>query len=163
MLMEKVFSYISSVFGIAELKKFQTDCLCKLYENKDVFVSYKTGSGKSLCYEAFPLYCMLNADNSGIVVLVIEPLISIMEEQTNRLKKIGFPAAYIGHDTYEDDHIKNGEYMFVFSSPELILERDEWRTMLRSASYDTKRVLIVIDEAHTVIEWLVYLNYYYIA
>ena len=28
------------------------------------------------------------------------------------------------HDTYEDDHIKNGEYMFVFSSPEFILERD---------------------------------------
>ena len=29
----------------------------------------------------------------------------------------------MGHDTYEDDHIKNGEYMFVFSSTELILER----------------------------------------
>ena len=28
----------------------------------------------------------------------------------------------MGHDTYEDDHIKNGEYMFVFSSPELILK-----------------------------------------
>ena len=28
------------------------------------------------------------------------------------------------HDTYEDDHIKNGKYMYVFSSPELILERD---------------------------------------
>ena len=30
----------------------------------------------------------------------------------------------MGHDTYEDDHIKNGEYMFVFSTPELIPERD---------------------------------------
>ena len=30
----------------------------------------------------------------------------------------------MGHDKYEDDHIKNGEYMFVFSSPELILYKD---------------------------------------
>ena len=29
----------------------------------------------------------------------------------------------MGHDTHEDDPIKNGEYMFVFSSNELILER----------------------------------------
>ena len=30
----------------------------------------------------------------------------------------------MGHDTYKDDHIKNGKYMFVFSTPELIFERD---------------------------------------
>ena len=30
----------------------------------------------------------------------------------------------MAHDTYEDDHIKNAEYMFIFSSPELIFERD---------------------------------------
>ena len=33
----------------------------------------------------------------------------------------------MGHDMYKDDQIKNGEYMFVFSSPEFILERDKYR------------------------------------
>ena len=29
----------------------------------------------------------------------------------------------MGHEKYEDDHIKNGEYIFFFSTTELILKR----------------------------------------
>ena len=37
-------------FGIRELKPFQKETLENLLDGKDVYLSMKTGGGKSLCY-----------------------------------------------------------------------------------------------------------------
>ena len=41
-----------------------------------------------MCYKCFKLLCWLLADTEDILVLVIESLISIMDEQVDKLKKI---------------------------------------------------------------------------
>jgi superfamily II DNA helicase RecQ len=85
------------------------------------------------------------------MVIVIEPLVSIMEEQVKKLASYGYSVAQVG----KDDEIRSGRFTFLFASPELLLGNEEWRNMLRSSCYQEKRILIVIDEAHTVIEWYV--------
>jgi superfamily II DNA helicase RecQ len=93
--MDVVYSNIASVFSVNELAEFQQICLNSLYNSNNVFVSYKTGSGKSLCYEAFPLFCYLQGTTKSIVVIIIEPLISIMDQQVKCLTDFGFTATYI--------------------------------------------------------------------
>jgi superfamily II DNA helicase RecQ len=107
--MDVIYSNIAKVFSVNELAEFQQICLNSLYTGNNVFVSYKTGSGKSLCYEAFPLFCYLQGINKSIVVIIIEPLISIMDQQVKCLTDIGFTATYIGRDTEENDIRKQHE------------------------------------------------------
>ena len=151
--METVFSYIESVFNISSLNDFQKQVLIRLFDGEDVFVSRRTGCGKSLCYEAYPLFTMLHAYASESMVIVIEPLISIMEEQVSRLNKLGFSATYIGKSVEDADDIKNGLFSFLFSSPESILGNEDNRNMLSGDGYKDKRILLVIDEAHVITEW----------
>jgi superfamily II DNA helicase RecQ len=40
-------------FGVKELRDFQQESVDNLLEGKDVYLSVKTGGGKSLCYQAF--------------------------------------------------------------------------------------------------------------
>ncbi len=115
-----------------------------LYEKLDVFVCTNTGSGKSLIYESYPVIC------PGSCVLVIAPLVSIMTEQCERLSKLGFSATYIDKDEREKDDIINCQYDFLFGSPESLL--GDWRDMLKSQVWRDKLNLIVVDEAHTVLQ-----------
>ncbi|OWF35500.1 ATP-dependent DNA helicase Q-like SIM [Mizuhopecten yessoensis] len=132
-------------FKITELRHQQETAIRALSDGKDVFV----GSRKSLAYECFHLI------RQGSSVLVIAPLVSIMSEQCDRLMQHGVSATYIGRDPIDNDGIINGEYGFVFGSPECFLDDSKWRTMLRSDPYQQKLELIVVDEAHTVIQWQV--------
>ena len=56
------------------------------------------------------------------VIVVVCPLIALMEDQIARLNSIGLKAAYIGNNQTEDvlRAIENGEYTFVFVSPEFV-------------------------------------------
>lgn len=118
---------------------------------KDVFLSLRTGGGKSLCYMAFPIfYEYSNSLDVQPQVLIISPLLSIMKEQTDLLASKGFTATFIGKDKSEDASILDGKYQFVFSSPEAILQNDKWRDML-SGSKSFR--LFVVDEAHTLVHW----------
>ncbi len=46
-----------------------------------------------------------------------------------------------------------GAYQLVFLSPESLLRNLQWRDMLRTATYQTHLVGLVIDEAHCVTKW----------
>nr|XP_022310227.1 uncharacterized protein LOC111115690 [Crassostrea virginica] len=111
----------------------------------------KTGGGKSLCYEAFPVLWSENHQlSSACNVLVISPLISIMKEQSEFLKTLGFTSTYIGKTPEEDMMILDERFQFLFTSPEAILSITKWRNMVTRSQHFK---LIVIDEAHTVIRW----------
>ena len=87
-----------------ELRDFQQESVDNLLEGKDVYLSVKTGGGKSFCYQAFHVFWTEKHGKNGNV-LVISPLISIMKEQCNYLNSCGFKATYIGRDPSEDDSI----------------------------------------------------------
>ncbi|XP_048763913.1 probable ATP-dependent DNA helicase RecS [Ostrea edulis] len=140
---------IAERFGISKLKDFQEDTINKLLEGRDVYLSMKTGGGKSLCYQAFPLL-WTEKHRNPCNVLVITPLISIMKEQCESLMSLGFTATYIGRNSEEDDQITDEKFQFLFTSPEAILSVTKWREMVTRSQHFK---LIVVDEAHTVLRW----------
>ena len=84
------------------------------------------------------------------VILVISPLVSLMEDQTNFLRKLGLSAGSIGEDKALDLKIEKGECSVVFSSPESLLGNGRWRSMLSSDVYKNNLIGIVVDEAHCI-------------
>ena len=147
------FRSVLDKFAIDEIKPFQKETFESLLDKKDVYLSVKTGGGKSLCFQGFPLLWMeRNKSETECKVLVISPLISIMKEQSDYLKSIGFTATYIGESDDHDHDILEGNYQFLFSSPESILSVTKWRGMLTSPAYRNVQ-LFVVDEAHTVLQW----------
>jgi len=52
--------------------------------------------------------------------------------------------------------IKKGECQIVFFSPEVLLQQSRWRSLLQSKDYRSRLRTFVIDEAHTVVKWLVF-------
>ena len=84
--------------------------------------------------------------------IIICPLVALMKDQVNRLNNIGFKAAYVGCEEAEKG-IDNGDFMYVFISPESILSNECWRCMLEKKSYQERLVGIVVDEAHCIVEW----------
>jgi ATP-dependent DNA helicase RecQ len=78
-----------------------------------------------------------------------------MKEQCSKLNKLGFNATYIGKDASESDQIIRGHFKFLFGSPEQLLGEVKWREMLKSDVYQENMRALVVDEAHTVIQWYV--------
>ncbi|XP_021373049.1 uncharacterized protein LOC110463036 [Mizuhopecten yessoensis] len=76
-----------------------------------------------------------------------------MNEQCRRLCELGFKATYIGKDGSDTEGILAGHFDFVFGGAEHLVEDTRWRAMLKSDPYQSKLGLIVVDEAHTVIQW----------
>lgn len=70
----------------------------------------------------------------------------------NKLNKLGFKTTYLGKGSAENDKIEQGSYDFLFGSPEMCVGNQKWIDLLSSV-YQNKLKLIVVDEAHTVIQW----------
>jgi ATP-dependent DNA helicase RecQ len=137
---------ICEKFNIYSLTDNQNKSIMAIIDGKDVLVGTKTGSGKSLTYEAIPVVF------PGSCVVIIAPLISIMSEQCKKLEGLGFNATYIGKDSSENDLIEKAEFDFIYGSPEKFVRDLKWRSvLLQSALFSMKA--IVVDEAHTVIQW----------
>ena len=86
------------------------------------------------------------------IMIIISPLVALMKDQVNRLNAIRLKAAYVGCEAAERG-ICNGEFTYVFMSPESSLSNEQWRCMLEKKSYQERLVGIAIDEAHCIVEW----------
>ncbi|KAK3106296.1 hypothetical protein FSP39_017283 [Pinctada imbricata] len=139
------FDEICQKYNIAGLSKNQEDAIQAVCEKRDVYVGTRTGSGESLIYESMPVVL------PGCAVVIIAPLVAIMKEQTERLNKFGFKATYIGRDGCEEEDILNGRFDFIFGSPESVVGEKKWTNIL--SDYGKRLKLIVVDEAHTVVQW----------
>ena len=49
--------------------------------------------------------------------------------------------------------VKAGRYQLVFFTPEALLEHTRWRKLLTAGIYSARLRVLVVDEAHTVIQW----------
>ena len=123
---------ICEKFKISSLQPYQRDVLKALLHGRDVFVSKKTGSGKSMCYQGFST--ALNCQTSKCQIFVISPLCAIQEEQCQYLKGVGISAAILGKKDEETPAIMDGDMQYVFASPEQLLGEEKWRSMVRSAA-----------------------------
>lgn len=106
-----------------------------------------TGSGKSLCYQIPALIF-----EGG--TLVISPLIALMQDQVDTLRKKNIPASFINSTVSKKDRTKRLED-FVFGKTKLLYVTPE---RFRKSEFveeikKCKISLLAVDEAHCISEW----------
>ena len=82
------------------LRKEQKARLLNLARGKDVFAILPTGFGKSLIFQLFPRVSSALCSSSEVkplsTIIVVSPLVSVMRDQVEQLKQLGFSAAAVG-------------------------------------------------------------------
>ena len=138
---------LKTYFGYDTFRPLQGEIVQSVLEGKDTLALMPTGGGKSLCFQV-PTMVM------GGLCLVITPLIALMKDQVETLKKRDIRAAaiYTGM-SYEQqktalDNCMWGPYHFLYVSPER-LESEEFRERLSHLPI----CLIAVDEAHCISQW----------
>ena len=128
-------------------RPLQAEIIQSILEGRDTLALMPTGGGKSLCFQV-PTMVM-----NGLC-LVITPLIALMKDQVENLRKrdINAAAIYTGM-TYDQqkvalDNCQWGPYHFLYVSPER-LEAEEFRERLSCLPI----CLIAVDEAHCISQW----------
>lgn len=106
-----------------------------------------TGGGKSITFQV-PALSM-----EGIC-LVITPLIALMKDQVDNLKRLGIKATAVYSGLSRDEIIVQlencifGDYKFLYISPER-LNSDVFRAKLQAM----KVSMLVVDESHCISQW----------
>ncbi len=134
-------------FGFDGFRPGQERLVGSVLAGRDTLGVLPTGGGKTLCYQ-LPAFMM-----SGLVV-VVSPLISLMQDQVDRARRLGLRAASLTSQDPKDAQKRNeraiadGALDLLFCSPER-LEARRLRGLLTSSPVS----LITIDEAHCISEW----------
>ena len=138
---------LKTYYGYDNFRPLQAEIIQSVMEGRDTLALMPTGGGKSLCFQV-PTLVM-----EGLC-LVITPLIALMKDQVENLKKRDILAAaiYTGM-SYEQqkvalDNCMWGPYRFLYVSPER-LESEEFRERLSRLPI----CLIAVDEAHCISQW----------
>ena len=134
-------------FGLEEYRPGQKAAVHALLSGWDVMCILPTGAGKSLCWQLPAVV------HEGLTV-VVSPLIALMRDQVQHLADVGIPAVTLDslmseHDKHAAIHsIRQGSVRIVFVSPER-LEDSRFRCLCS----EVKPWLMVVDEAHCVVQW----------
>jgi ATP-dependent DNA helicase RecQ len=137
----------SGRFGVPYLYPIQRFVIANTLEARSQIVVLPTGSGKSLCFQ-LPARLLAGA------TLVVVPLLALLEDQLERCRRMGLPAASIrgGQGAEERAQVlaraAAGELRLLYATPE-VLEQPGVRAGLRRLGL----AHAVIDEAHCVAEW----------
>lgn len=145
---EKATKKIKKYWNIDSLKDKQVQVIDEILNGHDVVGLLPTGYGKSMCYLIPPLI------TKG-TMFIISPLISLMEDQINKLSEKGIKCAALNSNNKNKSedihHILDGSIRIVFMSPEYLLAEG----LDLAAELDEKDLLgfIAIDESHCVSSW----------
>ena len=138
---------LKTYFGYDDFRPLQEEIIQSVLDGRDTLALMPTGGGKSLCFQV-PTMAM-----DGLC-LVITPLIALMKDQVENLRKRDIHAAaiYTGMSFEQQkvalDNCQWGPYHFLYVSPER-LESEEFRERLSRLPI----CLIAVDEAHCISQW----------
>ena len=94
---EVAIDYAVVVVGIDALKSLQREAIRAFAQGRDVFVSLRTGFGKSLCYALLPpVFDSLLGRKQTSIALCVSPLTALMMEQRSKFSMRGIRAEFIG-------------------------------------------------------------------
>ena len=133
-------------FGFASFRPGQKEVIEAVMEGSDTLGMLPTGSGKSVCYQ-LPVYL------TGRPAVIVSPLLSLMQDQTEQLKVRGEKKVIALNSflTYKQKRAALAslkEYRFIFLSPEMLMLDH----VIESLSL-LDIGLFVIDEAHCISQW----------
>jgi ATP-dependent DNA helicase RecQ len=138
---------LKQYWGHEAFRPLQEDIINSVLEGKDTLALLPTGGGKSICFQVPALA------KDGLCI-VISPLIALMKDQVENLKKRNIPALSIhsGLTYYEvKQTLQNaayGEFKFLYVSPER-LETQLFKEYIQALPIN----LIAVDEAHCISQW----------
>lgn len=139
---------------IRQIKEEQKRCLRSLAEKKDVFGILPTGFGKSLIFQILPrvLKVLWSLDKTS--VLVVTPLVSIMKDQVEEMRRLGLKAFAIGlcDEEMERELRATADVDIIYGSPESLCS-PVWAKELKDGQLGKQIVCLVVDEAHAVSAW----------
>ncbi|POW00185.1 hypothetical protein PSTT_13303 [Puccinia striiformis] len=136
-----------------DAKPLQIDAVVNLVRGRNTFLLAGTGYGKSRIPE---LYFRTLPIRERPVVVILNPLDTLGDNQVLEKKDTKFTAINLTKLTFnpkEADKILNGEYNFVYLSPEIFLNSKMWDRIYFSNKFQRRLGLVVVDEAHMVYEW----------
>lgn len=146
--METSEQILQKYFGFENFRGLQKQIIERLtVEHKHVLAIMPTGSGKSLCYQIPAL--MFKGGT-----LVISPLIALMQDQVNALRKRNISASFINSTVSKKkkeqrlDDFVNGKIKLMYVTPERF-RKPEFVEKIKSANIS----LLAVDEAHCISEW----------
>ena len=145
--MELTRNILQQYWGYPSFRPLQESIVDSVVNGNDTLALLPTGGGKSICFQV-PAMAM-----DGICV-VITPLISLMKDQVQHLKKIGITAAAIfsGMHHNEIETIYNqaafGMLKFLYVSPERLMT-DAFIEALKKMNVN----LLAVDESHCISQW----------
>lgn len=146
---DKATKYLKKYWGIDSLKEKQFEVINNLLLGNDVIGLLPTGYGKSLCYLLPPLL-------TKKVIFIISPLISLMEDQKDKLIKIGINCATLhGNNKNKDEEIINimkGHINIVYMSPEYLIKSDGLE-LATNLIEENKLGFFAVDESHCISVW----------
>lgn len=138
---------LKKYWGYSSFRPLQEDIIASIASGRDTLALLPTGGGKSLCFQVPAM--MLDG-----VCIVISPLIALMRDQVENLKKQGIKAVAINSamgsrdiDIALDNAIY-GDTKFLYLSPER-LQSELLKVRLQKMNVN----LIAVDEAHCISQW----------
>jgi len=145
--------FLSYIFAMPAFREGQLQALKRILQGKDTIVLLPTGAGKSLIFQ---LAAMLLPG----ICIVIDPLVSLIDDQIDNLNRqgidraIGITAQTGTRSSIEDvlARFAGGQYLFTYISPERF-QTQSFREALRRANTSNAFNLVVVDETHCVSEW----------
>lgn len=139
---------LKKYWGYDSFRPLQRDIIESVLSGNDTLGLMPTGGGKSLTFQVPGM-----TFQSGLTI-VVTPLISLMKDQVDNLKKRGINAVMLnsGMSLRETrvawERLGNGRARFLYVSPEK-LRNTNFLHELRSLPVR----LIVVDEAHCISQW----------
>ena len=134
-------------WGYKDFRPLQQDIVQAVLDGKDVLALLPTGGGKSICFQVPTLM------RPGLCV-VVSPLIALMKDQVDQLKKRGIAAevVFAGMRAPEIDLALDnciyGQVKFLYVSPERLKT-----TLLQERVKKMQINLLAVDEAHCISQW----------
>jgi len=154
-------------FGYTSFRGCQEDVIRAVLSGRHALVIMPTGGGKSLCYQIPALMDQAaredqdsaggtspEQDDRAPLTLVLSPLIALMKDQVDALRKRGVEAAYINSSLSRPEReeryrqVRDGKFCLLYVTPERFRKAEFVEVLAR------RRIkLLAVDEAHCISEW----------
>ena len=146
-MINEMLKILKQYWGFSSFRPLQEEIIESILYGHDTLALLPTGGGKSI---TFQVPAMMREGTC----LVITPLIALMNDQIQNLKKLGIKAVAINSGmhfieieaTYSN--CLNSDVKFLYVSPER-LENDTFQQVVSKMKIN----FIVIDEAHCISQW----------
>lgn len=145
--MNQFHQILKQYWGYNNFRPLQEEIIESIFSGKDTLGLMPTGGGKSLTFQV-PAMLMEG------VCLVVTPLVALMKDQVENLKKKGIPSAFIHSGMSHEEILITLEnavfeaYKFLYVSPERL-----GTAIFIEKIKQAHTCMLVVDEAHCISQW----------